>query len=168
MNAANANSPITNNATSLTSSPFYYPAPVASAQPFEPSLDGRAFNPYILGSTESDPSAPFRFNGFSSPIQQLYGAMPIPVNPVYYYHSQPSESVDTAIATVEDELIRLHDEGRIGSLDMDHFSEQLLALKRNYEAMLSTTGSLSEKQETELKKEVSMLHDDINKQIVSN
>lgn len=75
---------------------------------------------------------------------------------------RPKASVVSLMHATEDKLIDLHDHGRIGSFDMDKFSERLLGIKKNYFVMISSRPILSARQEEILRSEMRGLEKDIS------
>ncbi len=75
---------------------------------------------------------------------------------------RPKPSVVSLMHATENRLIDLHDHGRIGSFDMDKFSERLLGIKKNYSVMISSRAILSPRQEGILRSEMNGLDKDIS------
>lgn len=75
---------------------------------------------------------------------------------------KPRPSVVALFQAAENKLIELHDRGRLGSFDMDRFSERLLRIKKNYSVMVAARSLLSPRQESILRNEMDGLDRDIN------
>ncbi len=72
-------------------------------------------------------------------------------------------AISVCITRLEDNLLTLHDQGIIGSLDLDDLSEELLAIKRNYNAMLSTGAGLKKQQELSVRHDLKSFADEIHR-----
>jgi hypothetical protein len=68
------------------------------------------------------------------------------------------------MARIDEELVNLDGEGRIGTFDTDFYSQELLAIKRDYDAGLSIRGSISPAREAALRKQLAGLEKDIQRQ----
>lgn len=78
---------------------------------------------------------------------------------------KPMISIPKQMELVENELITLHDRGRLGTFDMDLFTSKLLAIKKNWNVMVQKTGVLSFRQETTLRLELEHLSQSISDRI---
>ena len=88
--------------------------------------------------------------------------------PAQILPSRPVEPVEVTFNRIEESLIKFHAEERLGSMDIDNFSEQLLAIKRNYDAMVSTRGRLNVQQELNLRNDLRALNEEIMNQARMN
>ncbi len=78
---------------------------------------------------------------------------------------KPMISIPKQMELVENELITLHDRGRLGTFDMDLFTSKLLAIKKNWNVMVQKTGALSFRQESTLRLELEHLNQSISDRI---
>ncbi len=111
--------------------------------PFSPPLTGRAESFWY---TENEKSAPISYQPETNPFQQA------PHSPL-----EPRRSFED----LETLLLRLHEEDRIGSFDVDVFSERLLRIKKEQAVMMSKSGTLSWSQCDVLQQELKNLRVDI-------
>jgi len=80
-----------------------------------------------------------------------------------FFRTPQPESLLKCIARIDDELVNLDGDGRIGTLDTDFYSEELLAIKRDYDAGLSVRGGISPSREAALRKQLAGLEKDIQR-----
>jgi len=117
------------------------------------------FRPIAFAPTTEGPiTADSGQNIASRPLATLQGGIAeINILP----RQKPNIKLSDLFFHLEDQLIRLHDSNRIGSLDIDKFSEALLTIKRNYDVMRKQSGQISSRQENILKTELKHLDDEI-------
>ena len=72
------------------------------------------------------------------------------------------QSIADRLTQVEERLLRLHDINALGSIDVDYFSEELLAIKKNHAAMLSVNGHLSSREQKQLAAQLSLLEKELD------
>lgn len=78
---------------------------------------------------------------------------------------KPMVSVLKTMEILENELIALHEKGRIGTFDMDAFTGRLLTIKKNWRVMVEKSGSLAPRQESILRHELEMLKASLDERI---
>lgn len=78
---------------------------------------------------------------------------------------KPMISIPKQMELVENELITLHERGRLGTFDMDLFTSKLLTIKKNWNVMVQKTGALSFRQEATLRLELEHLNQSISDRI---
>jgi hypothetical protein len=81
----------------------------------------------------------------------------------YQMSRAPAEpSIQDRLTQTEEKLLRLHDINALGSIDVDYFSEELLAIKKNHAAMLSINGHLSPREQKQLSAQLSSLEKELD------
>ena len=74
---------------------------------------------------------------------------------------KPRPPVLSLIQSTEDRMIQFHEKNRIGSFDMDKFSERLLHIKRNFSVMIEHNHMLSARQEQIVRADLEHLNKDL-------
>ena len=77
----------------------------------------------------------------------------------------PPLPIPKLIGIIENELMDFHEKRQIGSFDIDSFTQRLLAQKRNFQVMLSKTGTISSWQESLLRQELEQIREDLTNQV---
>ncbi|MBX9689212.1 MAG: hypothetical protein K2X27_21060 [Candidatus Obscuribacterales bacterium] len=129
------------------SDPFFWPGGRTTIKNWDPP---RQFNPprryYPAESyTESPPAQ-----------QTLYSQFP--------QRPRAEEAIELTMVKMDETLVQLHAQNRIGSFDLDQYSGELLRIKRNYAVMKEAKGRLSERQTEELRKEIATLKSSLMRQ----
>ena len=74
----------------------------------------------------------------------------------------PAPTLAKVFEKTENRLLDLHEAERLGTFDIDVFSERILKLKYNCKKMAAKTGTLSKRQEDWLRIELNKLNDEIS------
>ncbi len=69
----------------------------------------------------------------------------------------------TLFQTVEEKIIRMHEYDEIGTFDIDEFSQELLAIKRNYSAMIERCRNLLPEQDSEVRTQLIALDKELSR-----
>ncbi len=116
------------------------------------------------GETATGQSAPASAAA-NSPPKLRSGLTAYRLQPVTQRDITPPVSQPTlakAFEKTENRLLELHEAERLGTFDIDVFSERLLKLKYNCRKMVSDKGKLSPRQENWLRVELGKINDDIS------
>lgn len=106
-------------------------------------------------SFAEEPRPPVTHMGSAPPV--LYGN----ITEVRVEAAKPKPSIVAIIHETENRLIEYHDRGRIGTFDMDKFSERLLGIKKNHSVMIASRRILTANQESILRSEMKSLEKDL-------
>lgn len=155
-----------------------------SADMFADSADSTRYADYENGSVlaQADPDG-YAYGNSSDSFywgQQSPGYGPFqfslldPYSNQYSYNLEnpmlnPVEvAVNVSFNNLEDKLIDLTDQGRLGTFDLDIYTNRLLDLKRNYNAMLGSKGGLNDRQGDALSNDLSQFDQEIDRQVRRN
>jgi hypothetical protein len=148
-NSASNNSALTNSVFNAGSPTPSYTNPWALPANAPPSPQGKSWRSYYsLPGGAAQTVSYNQSSAFSQNIGQSTYPKPI--------------SIDAYIGKIEERLLRLHDIDKLGSLDMDYFSEQLMGIKKNFAAMLSVSGHLSSREQYQLIGQLSTLEKELS------
>jgi hypothetical protein len=142
---------------------------VSSAAPWPPLSLNQISTPFRqpFSTTLADPLCADPFAASSPGLPAAPQAVPFPQYPLTLKgnvsdlqvvpRSSPLPSVLALMTKMEDQLLNFHEGGRIGSFDMDAFTNRLLEIKRNYTTMKSSKPALSRQQETLIRNDLENL-----------
>lgn len=120
------------------------------------STGGGAAQPALQRSTADNASAPTKLkSGLTAYRLQPLTRTPMP-------KPEPRPSLAKVFESTENRLVELHEAEKLGTFDIDVFSERILKLKYNCRKMLSDAGKLSPNQENWLRNELAKINNDIS------
>lgn len=108
-----------------------------------------------------------RSNSFVDPDQPALALQNLPtvlqggITEIRIEPRPPRPSIVSLMQATENKLMDLHERGRIGSFDIDRFSERLLAIKKNFSVMIASRNILSPRQEYILRNQMRVLEKEI-------
>lgn len=117
------------------------------------------------GASQDSPGASQDFPTAASAPKLHSGISTYRLQPVVQRENAPPRpkiSLAQAFERTENRLVDLHEKERLGSFDIDVFSERILKLKYNCRKMVSDSGTLSPRQENWLRVELDKINSDIS------